>query len=259
LSASPKGPASTSLEGKAALVTGGSRGLGRGMALALAEAGARVAIAARGREALDAASEELERAGREALAIEADVTRVASNGEMVEEAVRRLGRLDILIPAAGTTLRRPSLEMTEEEWDTVVDLNLKAAFFSCQAAARQMARQGKGKMILVGSLANHVGLAERASYTASKGGIGQMTKCLAAEWAPLGINVNAIAPGYYKTEMTAQFYEDQEWVNRIMLRLPMGRTGVPADLAGATVFLASEASDYVTGQILYVDGGFTAV
>ena len=141
----------------------------------------------------------------------------------------------------------------------MVDLNLKVAFFCCQAAAHQMVRQGKGKIILAGSLAIRVGLVERASYTASKGGIGQITKCLAAEWAPLGINVNAIAPGYYRTEMTAQFYEDDAWLNRVMMRLPMGRTGVPGDLAGATVFLASDSSDYITGQILYVDGGFTAV
>lgn len=250
---------SMNLDGKTALVTGGSRGLGKGMALALAEAGAKVAIACRGVERLNEARAELERAGPGALAIQADVTLKDNIVRMVDETVGQFGRLDIMIPAAGTTVRSPSMEMTEEEWDTVMDLNLKAVFFCCQEAARQMTRQGKGKIILVGSLATCLGLAERASYTASKGGVGQLTKCLAAEWAPLGIGVNAIAPGYYRTEMTAQFYEGNAWLNRIMMRLPMGRTGDPGDLAGATVFLASDSSDYITGQVLYVDGGFTAI
>ncbi len=247
-----------SLEGKVALVTGGGRGLGRAMALALAAAGADVAVAARTREQLEDAAAAIERLGRAALPVVVDVRDPGSISAMVEAVLEGLGGLDVLVNAAGVNRRIPSLEVTPEVWDELVDTNLKGTFFASQAAARAMARRGGGKIINIASLTSQIGLPQRVPYTAAKAGVLGLTRALAVEWAPYNIQVNAIGPGYFRTEMTEPLFRDREWVKGLLARIPSARAGVPEDLAGAVVFLASKASDYVTGQIIYVDGGFLA-
>lgn len=246
------------LAGKVALVTGGSRGLGRGMALALAEAGADVAVAARTVSALEEVAEEIRQRGRQSLALPTDVSKVAQINKMVGEVVEGFGRIDILVNNAGTIVRKPSLELTEEEWDRVVDTILKASFFCAQAVAKVMIKQKRGKIINIGSLTSKRGISGIIPYVASRGGILQLTKALAVEWAPYNINVNAIAPGYFKTQQTAPLFANKKWVKKTVARIPLGRTGKPQDLAGVVVFLASEASDYITGQMIFVDGGWLA-
>jgi len=247
-----------SMEGKVALVTGGGRGLGRGLALALAAAGADVAVAARTRTQLEEAATELERLGRRALPVVVDVRDPHSISAMVETVVEEMGGLDVLVNAAGVNRRVPSLKLTPEIWDEIVDTNLKGTFFASQAAARVMAERGGGKIINIASLTSQLGLPQRVPYTAAKAGVLGLTRALAVEWAPYNIQVNAIGPGYFRTEMTEPLFRDPEWVKRLLSRIPAGRVGVPEDLAGAAIFLASKASDYITGQIIYVDGGFLA-
>jgi len=246
------------LTGRVALVTGASRGLGRAMALALAQAGADMALAARGAEALQQAAAEVRALGRKALIVPTDVTQVSQIEALVHATIEGFGRLDILIPAAGINIRGPAIDFAEADWDRVMAVNLKAVFFTCQAAARGMIRQGSGSIVTVASLATTFGFPNIIAYCASKGGVGQLTKALASEWAPYGVRVNGVAPGYYRTAMTEPLFQDAEFVRYLHSRIPMNRPGVPEDLAGAVVFLASDASAYVTGQILYVDGGWKA-
>ena len=247
-----------SLRGKVALVTGGGRGLGKGMALALAGAGADVAVAARTRAQVERTAAEIERLGRRGLPLVADVRDPGSVEEMVGLTVEKLGGLDVLVNAAGVNRRVPSLEVTPEIWDEIVDTNLKGTFFASRAAARAMRERGGGKIINIASLASEIGLPRRVPYTAAKSGVLGLTRALAVEWAPYNIQVNAIGPGYFRTEMTEPLFRDEEWVKGLLSRIPAGRAGIPEDLAGAVVFLASRASDYITGQIIYVDGGFLA-
>jgi len=251
-------PSAFDLSSKVALITGASRGLGKAMALALAEAGAHVALAARGAEALERAAQEVRALGRKALVVPADVTEVAQIRAMVRRAVDHFGRLDILIPAAGINIRGPAVDFAEADWDRVMAVNLKGVFFTCQAAGRIMIEQGSGSIINVASLTTTFGFPNIAPYCASKGGVGQLTKSLASEWAPYGVRINAVAPGYYRTAMTEPLFQDSDFRGYIHSRIPMGRPGVPKDLGGTVVFLASDASAYITGQILYVDGGWTA-
>ncbi|MQY60130.1 MAG: glucose 1-dehydrogenase [Clostridia bacterium] len=246
------------LTGKVALVTGGSRGLGRGMALALAEAGADVAIASRTLSALEKTAEQIRQGGSRSLPLPIDVSRVDQINKMIKDTLDEFGRIDILVNNAGTVIRKPSLEITEADWDKVVNTILKASFFCAQAAAKAMIKQKKGKIINIGSLTSVRGLPRIIPYVASRGGILQLTKGLAVEWAPYNINVNAIGPGYFKTQQTAPLFADKEWVKKTVARIPLGRTGIPQDLAGVVVFLASEASDYITGQMIFVDGGWLA-
>jgi len=246
------------LTGKVALVTGGGRGLGRGMAFALAQAGADVAVTSRTKSQLEETAKAIEALGRRAFAVTCDVTQPESIEKTVEAVLDRFGRLDILVNAAGVNKRMPSLEVTPELWDLIVDTNLKGTFFCCQAAAKVMKEQGGGKIINIGSLASEIGLPRRAPYTAAKSGVLGLTKALAVEWASNNICINAIGPGYYRTEMTEPLFADKEWTKKLLARIPMKRAGLPEDLAGAVIFLASKASDYVTGQIIYVDGGFLA-
>lgn len=247
-----------SLKGKAALVTGGSRGLGRGIALALAQAGANVAVASRNSQALEEVVREIDRLDRRGIAVAVDVSRVEQVRKMVDKVVSTLGRLDILVNAAGVNQRAPSLEVTEELWDFIVDINLKGTFFACQEAARVMKERGGGSIINIASLLSGVGIPTLAPYAASKAGVVGLTRVLAAEWGPLGIRVNCIAPGYFRTDMTKRLFSDPDWYTRLKRQVPLGREGFPEDLAGAAVFLASDASRYVTGQVIYVDGGFIA-
>jgi 2-deoxy-D-gluconate 3-dehydrogenase len=244
------------LTGRVAVVTGANTGIGQGIALALAAAGAD--IAAVGRTPAEETVEKARALGRRAEIISADLSTIEPVNRVVDEAVDKLGGLDILVNNAGIIRRADSLDFTEEDWDAVVDTNLKSVFFLCQAAARHMVGQGRGKIINIASMLTFQGGIRVPSYTASKSGIGGLTKLLANEWAAKGINVNAIAPGYIATNNTAALQADENRNRSIMERIPAGRWGSPDDMGGAAVFLASSASDYVQGHILAVDGGWLA-
>jgi NAD(P)-dependent dehydrogenase (short-subunit alcohol dehydrogenase family) len=247
------------LSGRRALVTGASRGIGRALAEGLARAGADVAVAARSADALGETIATIAAHGRRSAAIALDVSRVEACTAAVEEAQAALGGLDILVNNAGVEEVRPSLDVDEELWDRIVDTNLKGAFFCAQAAAKSMQAGGHGGAILnICSLASEVGIPTATPYGSSKTGLLGMTRALAAEWAPLGIRVNGIAPGYFRTAMTEVFYGDPRWQATMLGKIPLGRFGAMDDLLGATIFLVSDASRYVTGQCLPVDGGYLA-
>jgi len=245
-----------SLEGKVALVTGGDRGLGQAIALALAEAGADIAVA--GRTPPGETEAVVRRAHRRFVSVEADLSSVEPVPRIVAEVLKHLGRFDILVNNAGVIRRADALEFTEKDWDEVMNVNLKSAFFLSQAAAREFVKQGRGKIVNIASMLSFQGGIRVASYTASKSGLAGITRLLADEWAGRNINVNAIAPGYMATRNTEQLRCDPVRSKEILARIPAGRWGVPADLGGAAVFLASAASDYVHGAIIPVDGGWLA-
>ena len=244
------------LSGKVAVVTGANTGIGQGIALPLAAAGAD--IAAVGRSAATETVEKVRALGRRAEIVSADLSTIEPVQRVVDETVEKLGGLDILVNNAGIIRRADSVDFTEEDWDAVMDTNLKSVFFLCQAAARHMIPNGGGKIINIASMLSFQGGIRVPSYTASKSGIGGLTKLLANEWASKGIRVNAIAPGYIATNNTDALQKDETRNRQIMERIPAGRWGDPADLGGAAVFLASRASDYVQGHILAVDGGWLA-
>jgi 2-deoxy-D-gluconate 3-dehydrogenase len=245
------------LSGRVALVSGANTGLGQAIAVALAQAGADIVAA--GRSNADQTAAQVAAAGRRFLFLQADFSAGAQNIQQVADAAQAWqGRLDILVNNAGTIHRADSLEVREEDWDRVVDTNLKAPFFLSQAAAFHMARQGGGKIINIASMLSFQGGIRVPAYTASKSAIAGLTRALANEWAQAGINVNAIAPGYFETNNTAQLREDPVRAPSILARIPAGRWGQPGDLAGAAVFLAGRASDYVHGIVLPVDGGWLA-
>jgi 2-deoxy-D-gluconate 3-dehydrogenase len=245
------------LAGKVALVTGASAGLGQAIAAAFAEAGADVAGVARSDAANTAAR--VAAAGRRYHAIRADLAKQPDCAGVVAATVAALGRLDILVNNAGIIRRADALDFTETDWDEVMDLNLKTAFFLSQAAARQMlAADDGGRIINIASMLSFQGGIRIASYTASKSGIAGLTRLLANEWAARGINVNAIAPGYFVTDNTSALRADPVRSREILARIPAGRWGEPRELAGAAVFLAGPASDYVHGAIIPVDGGWLA-
>ena len=247
-----------SLSGRVALVTGASRGIGEGMALALAGAGADLALVARTREALEAVAARVREMGRRALVVPADVSAVAEIQRMVDRVVGEYGRIDVLVNAAGVQRRKPILEVTEEDWEFVTSINLKAVYFCSQAVARQMIQQGKGKIINIASLTSSIGIANVSIYSATKGGVLSLTRTMAKEWSRHGINVNAIGPGYFHTELTRRLYDDPVLHQWVVDRTPMGRWGEIGDLLGTTVFLASDASDFITGELINVDGGWLA-
>ena len=244
------------LTGRVALVTGANTGIGQGLAIALAEAGADVALV--GRTPADETAEKVRALGRRAAIVGADLSTIAPVQRVVDQTLSELGGLDILVNNAGIIRRSDALEFSEDDWDAVVDTNLKSVFFLCQAAAKPMVQQGKGKIINIASMLSFQGGIRVPSYTASKSGVAGLTKLLANEWAAKGINVNAIAPGYIATNNTAALQADEERNRQIMERIPSARWGQPSDLAGAVVFLASDASNYVQGHILAVDGGWLA-
>lgn len=245
------------LDGRAALITGGNRGLGRAIAEALAGAGADVVIACRSGEAPEAAAA-IGALGRRVVVLAADLSQPAAAAPLVEWAASELGRLDILVNNAGIIRRAAALETTAEDWQAVLDVNLTSVWACAQAAGRLMASQGAGKIITTASLLSFQGGIRVPAYAAAKHAVVGLTKALANEWAPLGINVNAIAPGYFATDNTAALRADPERARQIGERIPAGRWGRPDDLAGAAIFLASPASDYVHGHTLVVDGGWMA-
>lgn len=244
------------LDGKAALVTGASRGLGQAMAVALAEAGADVVAADIGDSA--ETRDRILALSRQCEVVEADVAAPAAAQMLVDRAVTAFGKLDILVNNAGIIRRAPFLEFTEKDWDDVMNVNIKALFLLSQAAARVMVEQGRGKIINIASMLSFQGGIRVPSYTSSKSAVMGLTRLLACELGPLGINTNAIAPGYMSTDNTKALREDPERNKAILERIPMGRWGTPRDLRGIVVFLASPASDYINGYTVAVDGGWLA-
>jgi 2-deoxy-D-gluconate 3-dehydrogenase len=244
-----------SLKGKNALVTGSAQGLGAGIAIAFAQAGANVTL--HGYDTiLESTIEEVKKTGVKYITRTGDVCDKAVGHKLVDDTVEAFGSIDILVNNAGTIRRAPAAEHSEEFWNTVINTNLNSVFFISQFAGRKMLAQGSGKIINIASLLTFQGGILVPGYAAAKGAVGQLTKALANEWAEKGLNVNAIAPGYMATDNTAPLRADAERSAAILTRIPAGRWGVPSDLAGAAVFLASEASSYVNGHILVVDGGW---
>lgn len=246
------------LKGKTAFVTGASRGLGQSFALALARAGAHVAITSRTLASLEATQRAIEDCGATGVSIELDVRDQRSIEAAVAKAHGSFGRLDILVNNAGCNIRKPALDVSWEDWNTILETNLRGPFFVAQAVARHMIAQGGGRMINIGSVTSVAGYAGLGPYGASRGGIKQLTMSLAADWGPHGITVNCLAPGWFKTKQNAVMWDDAEWVRYLTDKIPLRRPGsVDQDLEGALIFLASDASRYVTGQTLLVDGGIS--
>jgi len=245
------------LTGKVAIVTGTSRGLGQHFARALAKAGADLIITSRNISRLDNFKEEIESLGRKALPVKLDVLLQSDIEKMVRTAISEYGKIDILVNNAGLNIRAPGTELNRQDWDTVLDINLKGSFFCAQAVAREMIKRNYGRIINIGSCTCVFGMEGIAPYTASRGGILALTRSLAVEWGKFSITVNVLAPGWFKTAQNAVLYENKKWVDYIIDRIPLNRPGQPNDLDGAVVFLASDASAYITGQIILVDGGFT--
>lgn len=246
------------LDGKVAIVTGGNRGIGFGMARGLARAGARIVIAARDTTRSEQAVRELEGDGAEAIAVTTDVAEEASVENLVERAVERFGRVDVLVNNAGINIRKPVQDLVLDEWRQVLEVNLTSAFLCCRAVYPHLKRAGGGKIINIGSMTSIFGASFAPAYSASKGGIVQLTRSLASAWAPDRIQVNAILPGFIDTDLTRTAREEVEGLNqRVLARTPAGRWGTPDDFAGITVFLASQASDFLTGTAIPVDGGYS--
>ena len=243
------------LTGRVAVVTGASRGLGAGMAIGLAEAGADlvvVASSARLQETVD----KIKALGRRCIGVQADLIDTKVIPKIIDATIAEYGRLDILVNCAGIIRRAPAIEFSEQDWDDVIQINQKSLFFLCQAAAKEMLKQKKGKIINIASLLSFQGGIIVPSYAAAKSAVAGLTKALANEWAPLGINVNAIAPGYMATEMTEALQKSAERAPAILARIPAGRWGTPEDMKGLAVVLASDAAEYVQGQVIAVDGGW---
>ena len=245
------------LTGQVAIVTGTSRGLGQYFAMALAKAGADLVLTSRTLESLVTFEAEIKALGRRVVSLELDVRNQQSIEKMAADAEAAFGQIHILVNNAGCNIRKPALDVQWEDWNTILDTNLRGTFFVAQAVARGMIARGYGRIVNIGSVTCVAGYAGLAPYGASRGGVRQMTMSLADDWGKHGVTVNCLAPGWFRTEQNKVLYENQEWVDYLVDRIPVRRPGLPHDLDGAVVFLASEASRYVTGQTLLVDGGIS--
>jgi NAD(P)-dependent dehydrogenase (short-subunit alcohol dehydrogenase family) len=246
------------LSGRVAVVIGGTSGIGRALSLGLADAGADVVPCARTRDAVDATAEEVEARGRQTLRVTADVTDRRSLEEARDGVIAHLGKVDILVNSAGRIKRTPALDLPDEEWSSILDINLTGTLRACQVFAPSMLAQGYGRIVNVASLTSYVAFFEVAAYTASKAGVAGLTRALAIEWGPKGVNVNAIAPGVFRTPLNSKLLDGTERGRELKLRTPLGRFGQVEECVGATVFLSSEGASFVNGEIIAVDGGFLA-
>ncbi|MFL5545660.1 MAG: SDR family NAD(P)-dependent oxidoreductase [Gemmatimonadaceae bacterium] len=246
------------LTNRTAVVIGATSGIGRAIAIGLAEAGADVVPAGRRTNLVDEAAREIELRGRRSLAMTADVGDSDSIQSLADATIDKFGKVDILVNAAGRTVRRPTLEVSDEEWNEILDTNLTGMLRACRVFGRYMLERRYGRIINIGSLTSLVALYEVAAYAASKAGVAALTKSLAVEWAPRGVCVNAILPGVFRTALNEGLLDGTERGSELLMRTPMRRFGLPEELAGAAVFLASEAASFVTGHLLAVDGGFLA-
>lgn len=246
------------LNGKTAVVIGGTSGIGRAIAHGLAEAGADVVTTSRRVEQVETTAAEIEERGRKTLRVASDVSDRASLQKVLDESVAAFGKVDILVNSAGRTMRAPTIDFDEEDWNAIIETNLTGTLRACQIFGRHMLERGYGRIINIASLSTFVSLYEVAAYSASKAAVASLTKSLAIEWAQHGVNVNAIAPGVFRTALNQKLLDESERGKEFQLRTPMRRFGKVEELAGAAVFLASDAASYVTGEVLVVDGGFLA-
>ena len=247
------------LKGQAVVVTGGSKGIGKDIALTFAELGANVAISGRNQETLEATLEELRAHNPNCIAVAGDLSNINEVRKLIDTAAAEFGTIDVLVNNAGVNIAKPAMDVTEADWDTVLDLNLKSAFFASQAAAKYMLAQKSGRIINIASQMAFVGYIKRAAYCSSKGGMVQMTKALAVEWAKQGIRVNAVAPTFVETEFTEKQFEDVAFKEDVNNRILLDGLSQPKDTSGAVLYLASNLSNFVTGETIKVDGGWTAI
>lgn len=244
------------LKGKVAIVTGATRGIGRAITLALTEAGANIVCVGKTGAGLSDLQKEIESAGSKAISIKADVSKMHDTREIVKTTVDAFSRIDILVNNAGIIFRKPIFDVTEEDWDSLMDINLKGVFFLTQEVGKVMIEQRYGKIINIASLTSFKGTPGISIYAISKAGLVSLTKCLAVEWSKYNINVNAIAPGYVITDLNRTALSDKAFYDQVVSRIPLGRVGNPADIGDAVAFLASDSSSYMTGETILIDGGY---
>lgn len=247
------------LKGKKVLITGGSKGIGKDAALAFAKLGAKVMITGRNTADLEAAVLELRKLQPESYFLSADMQDVQSIYQMVDDTIATLGGLDVLVNNAGINIAKPAFDVTEEDWDRVLDTNLKGTFFCSQRSGKHMAENGGGRIINMVSQMAFVGYIKRSAYCSSKGGAVQLTKALAVEWASYGVKVNAVAPTFVETDLTKKMFEDREFYQDVLRRIPLGQLAQVSDITGAVLFLASDMANFITGETIKVDGGWTAI
>lgn len=247
------------LENKTVVVTGGSKGIGKDIALTFAKLNANVVISGRNKDVLQETLEELQSFNKRCMAVSGDLSDIQEVRRLIDTAAEEFGTINVLVNNAGVNIAKPAIEVTEEDWDTVLDLNLKSAFFASQAAAKYMLEQNSGRIINIASQMAFVGFVKRAAYCSSKGGLVQMTKALAVEWAKNGIRVNGVAPTFIETELTAKMFEDEEFKKEVNSRILLDGLSQPKDISGAVLYLASDLANFVTGETIKVDGGWTAI